>query len=238
MNVIAVKNIIPTLIDWAETQTPNYDCWWEFSVGSDNWFSFDFCNVVDWGKATQEKYIGILDCGPFYGHYDSDEVHEYKFLYVANKIVAISFKVGDKSKPKYYWMTNNKRQIQTTLLVIYPSQETITDDCEILTGEISETISDSLYMSFVTIDNELYQFNKVPYWGFLRGKGKKILATNNDGIFEVVGEIEKYEIRFPGIVYNDAWQRADFYLTDGRVIVTKDMISENVKYYMFQKVEI
>lgn len=46
MNIQPVKNIIPTILEWAKKQTPNYDvCWW-FDGGRDYWFPFDF-HMVD-----------------------------------------------------------------------------------------------------------------------------------------------------------------------------------------------
>lgn len=113
------------------------------------------------------------------------------------------------------------------------------EDVDILTEEVSEKISKSCYMSFVTIDGELFQYNHLPYWGRLTGKGKQLLFKANGNEMEFVGEIEKFERLFPGkngFMEDGNWKRVDFHMVDGSVIVTKDMISEDVEYHMFQKV--
>lgn len=87
MNIQPVKNIIPTILEWAKKQMPNYDvCWW-FDGGRDYWFPFDFHASIDWEKACNEKYLGILDCRPFWGVYDSNEIHDYEILFIDGKMV-------------------------------------------------------------------------------------------------------------------------------------------------------
>jgi hypothetical protein len=221
-----VKNIVPNLIAWAKTQTPNYDIAWGFNCGEDSWFSWDFQNSIDWERATSEKYIGILNCNPFGGHYGSGESHNYKFLFVDGKIVCLSFEFGKSSK-QFYWFEQNKSEIMGDLIQKFPKIEG--EDGHILTDEISEKISSSCYMSFVTIDGELYQHNNLPSYGFLSGRGKKLLFKEINNELELVGKIEKCE---------GNWQREVFNLIDGTVVETKDGICDSVKYHMFQKVEV
>jgi len=38
MTIEPVKNIVPHILKWAETQTPKTDIYWDFSSGDDEWF--------------------------------------------------------------------------------------------------------------------------------------------------------------------------------------------------------
>lgn len=97
MNIQPVKNIIPNILEWAKSQIPNYDVCWGFDGGRDDWFPFDFHASIDWEKACNEKYLGILDCRPFIGVYDSDEIHDYEILFIDGKMVCLSHKVATRA---------------------------------------------------------------------------------------------------------------------------------------------
>jgi hypothetical protein len=230
MKIENVKNVVPYILKWAEFQSPNYECFWEFNCGSDSWFPWDFNNSVDWVKATSERYIGVLNCSPFYGHYDSDEVHDYNILFVDGKIACVSLKVGDRSEPNFYWKGDIRAGIMGELIRRYPNVPEHSPT-NILNDETSEKISQSHYMSFVTIDGELYQFNHNPFWGRLGGNGKILLMTGKDKELELVGEVKLVKNYFRGEEYKHG--RHEYHMVDGSIINGDEKI-----HFMFQKVEI
>lgn len=231
MNVKPVENIVPHILKWAETQTPKTDIYWEFTSGDDEWFPFDFKNMIDWELATK-YYITILECEPFRGHYDSDEEHSYKMMYVNGKFVCMRFQVGDRNESQFFWNGDVRKGIMAELIQRFPviSNEPVT----LLNDLNCKKISGSQYMSFVEIDGELFQFNHSPSWGFLIGNGKQILMTKGkSGELELYGEVDTVVTRFkeysPG--------KLEYHMKSSEVISTNDY-NETDKWFLFKKVEV
>lgn len=233
MKIENVKNIIPYILKWAESQTPKNDIYWEFSSGDDEWFPFDFKNMIDWEQATK-YYISILECEPFRGNYDSDEEHSYKMMYVNGRFVCLRFKVGDRTDAQFFWNGDVRKGIMAELLQRFP---VISDDhVTLLNEETSKKISNSQYMSFVEIDGELFQFNHCPSWGFLVGNGKQILMTKGEsGELEVYGDVVDVKTRFQNQKY--VFGKVEYHMKSGEVI-SANTYDEKDKWFLFKKVEI
>jgi len=234
-----VKNIIPTIIEWATGKTPEYSHWEFGGCGEYGVFDMGFQDSVDFEKACEDKVIGIITKTPFDGHYSSDEVHDYQPVYFLGNVVALTHKVADRSDRYVYWIDSEKKyEMMTYLLKNYPKIDA--SGCEILSEEVSEKISSSFYQNYIKIDGTLFAMILNPSWGNLSGNGSEKILKVEDGFVIVHGTVVERIPVMRNVKFNNisSFNVVDYYqlvLDNGETFSTKELDQSETSIYMYAK---
>lgn len=187
MKIESINNIIPEVIEWSLPQEPDFG-FWNFFTDGGPFEQFEY--LLDSGKIEEDKILGVVDCIPFNGHYQSDEVHDYNVIFFRGEYVGINHKVADKSSRKWYWKDENV--FGEILSYLFKHYLSLNSDSETLTEEISIKASSSHYQHYIKLDGETYVIVNDFSWGNIRGQGLEYLLTVNESDeLYVVGEIKK-----------------------------------------------